>query len=73
MLANQVKTGENTTKSALVGTLVGGALGAIDGNVGKSAASGAILSTTGGAGNANTEKETVLKNCLKHRGYAVLN
>ena len=45
---------------AVGGALIGGVLGAIFGN-------------SGTAGHAQQEKEQVLKNCMRGRGYRVLN
>ena len=61
---------------AVGGTLIGGVLGAIFGNsgtAGRMAGGGAVVGAAGKAGDAQQEKEQVLKNCMRGRGYRVLN
>jgi len=72
-IAKQVASGEITAKSAAFGAGVGAAHGAVWGNVGNSAASGAITGGAGGLLKSDNEKARVTKNCLRYRGYAVLN
>lgn len=74
--ANQVSTGEQAAKGAGFGAAIGAALGAIFGNsrdVGQSAAGGAVLGGARGAAGGEREKDQVLRNCLRGRGYKVLN
>ena len=55
------------------GVVVGAAIGAITGNAGQGAGIGAV---TGGAESArisDREKANVVSNCLRGRGYRVLN
>jgi hypothetical protein len=70
----QVNTGEGMAKGTAGGAAVGGAIGAIAGG---SAARGAgIGAVSGGAESAriaDREKADVVKNCLRGRGYRVLN
>ncbi len=72
--ATQVSTGTAVAKGSAGGAAVGAAIGAIaSGDVLRGAGIGAV---TGGAQSANTadrEKRTVLENCLRGRGYRVLN
>ncbi|MEH6592664.1 MAG: YMGG-like glycine zipper-containing protein [Halioglobus sp.] len=74
--SENVATGEKAAKGATSGAVVGGLLGAVTGNS-KSAQEGAgVGAVTGGAKGLNEgEKETVrvVKNCLRGRGYKVLN
>jgi len=72
-IAEQVASGEITAKSAAFGAGVGAAYGVVGGNVGNAAATGAISGTAGGLLKSDNEKAKVTKNCLRHRGYAVLN
>lgn len=72
-IAEQVATGSMTAKSAAFGAGVGAAYGVIDGDVGGSAATGAVAGGSGGLLKADNEKAKVTKNCLRHRGYVVLN
>jgi hypothetical protein len=71
--ANQVSTGQAVGKGAAGGAVVGAAIGAITGNAGQGAGIGAV---TGGAESArisDREKANVVRNCLRGRGYRVLN
>ena len=72
-VAEQVASGEITAKSAAFGAGVGAAYGAIWGDVGRSTASGAVTGGSGGLLKQDNEKAKVTKNCLRYRGYAVLN
>ena len=61
---------------AVKGAVVGGAAGAIAGNsdsAKKAAGVGALLGVVGGRGSTRAEQVTVIKNCLKNKGYTVLN
>ena len=61
---------------ALAGALVGGALGSAFGNKRKAekwAAVGAVSGLAKGARLTKKERQTVVKNCLRERGYKVLN
>ena len=55
------------------GAGVGAAYGVVDGDIGNAAATGAIAGGAGGLLKSDNEKARVTKNCLRHRGYAVLN
>jgi len=72
-IAKQVASGEITAKSTAFGAGVGAAYGAIGGGVGTGAASGAVTGAAGGLLKSDNEKARVTKNCLRYRGYAVLN
>jgi hypothetical protein len=72
-IAQQVASGEITAKSAAFGAGVGAAYGVVGGNVGNAAATGAVSGTAGGLLKSDNEKARVTKNCLRYRGYAVLN
>jgi hypothetical protein len=72
-VAEQVATGTLTAKSAAFGAGVGAAYGVIGGDVGGAAATGAVAGGSGGLLKADNEKAKVTKNCLRNRGYAVLN
>lgn len=71
--AEQVDTGGKAVSSAAAGAAVGAALGAVWGDAGSSAATGAISGGSGGLYAADQERAQVVKNCLRNRGYAVLN
>jgi len=61
---------------AVGGAVVGAAVGAVLGNsesVRKGAGVGAITGLAHGAGATRRERQQVIKNCLRYRGYKVLN
>ena len=78
--AEQVSPAASAAKSGAVGAAVGAvlglAVGAIGGNAGQGAAIGAITGggsgAVGGALAGGRDQETVIANCLRGRGYAVL-
>ena len=72
-VAEQVATGQITAQSAAFGATVGAANGLLWGDVGYGAANGAIIGGAGGLLRSGDEKSMVTKNCLRHRGYVVLN
>lgn len=72
-VAEQVASGQITAKSAAFGAGVGAAYGVIGGDIGTAAATGAVSGGAGGLLKSDNEKARVTKNCLRYRGYAVLN
>ena len=63
-------------EGAAGGAIIGGILGAIFGNsgtAGRMAGGGAVIGAAGKAGDAEQEKSQVVKNCMRGRGYRVLN
>ncbi len=74
--AEEVESGKRVAGGAVGGALVGAAIGAIIGDS-KTAARGAGVGGVSGAarggGSAAQEKSRVVKNCLRGRGYKVLN
>ena len=72
-VADQLETGKTIAKSATLGAGVGAAIGAIDGDVGEGAAVGGVSGGTAGILKSDEERARVTKNCLRHRGYHVLN
>ena len=74
--ATQVPVAEKATKTAVGGAVVGGVLGAIVGNsstAAKGAGVGAVTGGLKGASSGHRERDRVVKNCLRGRGYRVLN
>ncbi|MEM8769107.1 MAG: glycine zipper family protein [Pseudomonadota bacterium] len=76
--ADEVEVGAKAVGGAATGAAVGAAIGAIwDGYRGNSpergAATGAVIGGAGGVGSGVTERSQVVKNCLRGRGYRVLN
>ena len=72
-IAEQVESGKITASSAAFGAGVGAAYGVIGGGIGTGAATGAVTGGAGGLLKQDNEKAMVAKNCLRYRGYAVLN
>lgn len=73
-IAEQVDS--QTGKRAVSGALISGTVGAILGDSGDAkrwASVGAVTGGARGAGETRKEKDQVVKNCLRGRGYKVLN
>lgn len=73
-VAQQVdpKTGAGAVGGAVVGGLVGAAVGNRQ-TVERMAGAGAVVGGARGARATRAEKQLVVKNCLRNRGYKVLN
>ena len=74
--ADEVRTGKQVVAGAASNAVIWGAIGAIYGGAdgaSKSGASGAVWGGARGAGKATSERNRVVKSCLRYRGYAVLN
>ena len=71
--AEQIVIGEGVAKGSAVGAAVGAAAGAINGDVGRGAANGALYGGTRSGLGADRDRQKVVKNCLRGRGYRVLN
>ena len=74
--SESVKTGEKAGVGAASGAVVGGLIGAITGGTEGAARGAGVGAVGGGAKGAiqGTETEVqVVKNCLRGRGYRVLN
>lgn len=74
--AKQVPVGKQAGTSAAGGAAVGGAVGAIlAGGEGaaKGSGTGAVTGAYRGTAEAKREQSRVIKNCLRERGYRVLN
>ena len=74
--ASEVSTGKAAGKSALAGAAVGAVIGAITGNsttVARGAGVGGVAGGASGAVAGEQSKDQVVKNCLRGRGYKVLN
>lgn len=79
-IAEQVGVAGTVAKSAGAGAAAGAAFGIVTSvitgdasDIAYSAAYGAAGGVTAGAFEADEEKANVIKNCLRNRGYAVLN
>lgn len=80
VIAEQVNTGKTVAKSAGAGAAVGAGVGVVTSvitgdtsAIGHSTAYGAVGGGSSGAFRADEEKARVIKNCLRNRGYVVLN
>ena len=74
--SEQVKKGEKTARGAASGAVIGGAIGAIGGNSSSAARGAGVGAVSGGAKGASDGEQDevrVVKNCLRGRGYRVLN
>ncbi|MGB5304855.1 MAG: glycine zipper family protein [Gammaproteobacteria bacterium] len=74
--AEQVPTGSQVAQGVVGGAVLGGILGAIVGDsstASKAAGAGSVTGAVGGGSRAGNEKDRVVKNCLRNRGYQVLN
>ena len=74
--AGQVSTGAAAGKGAAGGAVLGAVVGAIVGDsttVARSAGVGGVLGGARGAASGEQSKDQVVKNCLRGRGYSVLN
>ncbi|NIP19292.1 MAG: glycine zipper family protein [Xanthomonadales bacterium] len=73
--AEQVQVGKKAGKGAASGAVVGGAVGSIDNrhDAGEGAAVGAILGGVRGLNEGERDQVRVVKNCLRGRGYKILN
>jgi len=72
--ATQVSTGQAVGKGAAGGAAVGAAIGAIaSGDAARGAGIGAVTGGAQSARIADREKANVVSNCLRGRGYRVLN
>jgi outer membrane lipoprotein SlyB len=73
-IATQVeqKAGEGAAGGALVGGLIGAIIGG-GGSAVRGAGVGAVAGGAGSAGDTEKERSKVVKNCLRNRGYKILN
>lgn len=76
VIAEQVPVGERTAVGAATGAVLGGAVGAVVGNrntAARGAGVGAIGGGVRGAASGMSERDRVVHNCLRGRGYRILN
>jgi hypothetical protein len=71
--ADQVRIEKGVAKGTVAGAAVGGATGAVVGDAAEGAGVGAITGAARSAQIGEREKSRVVKNCLRGRGYKVLN
>ncbi len=73
-IATQVeqKAGEGAAEGALVGGLIGAIVGGSDSAL-TGAGVGAVAGGAGSSADTQEERSKVVKNCLRNRGYKILN
>ena len=71
--STEVQTGKKVATGAASGAVVGGLIGAITGDAGKAAGVGAVGGGARGANEGSRDEVQVVKQCLRGRGYRVLN
>jgi hypothetical protein len=73
--AEQVAIGKKAAKGSASGAVTGGAIGAVSkrSDAGEGAAVGAITGAVKGLNEGEHSQNRVVKNCLRGRGYKVLN
>ncbi|MBL4820624.1 MAG: glycine zipper family protein [Gammaproteobacteria bacterium] len=74
--ADEVEAGRKIARGTIGGAVVGGVVGAVIGDsdiAQRTAGAGAVLGASEGAGSAIHERRRVVHNCLRGRGYRVLN
>ncbi len=69
----EVVIAAGAAKGTAAGAAVGAATGAVTGDVGRSAALGGIYGGTRSALDADRDQQRIWKNCMRGRGYRVLN
>lgn len=75
--ATEIETGKKASRGVIGGAVVGGAIGAIvnrgSNSAERGAAVGAVTGGVRGTQEGIREQERVIKQCLRGRGYRVLN
>ncbi|HSG90478.1 MAG TPA: hypothetical protein VLA56_14780 [Pseudomonadales bacterium] len=74
--ADSVSTGGRAAAGAAAGATIWGAIGAIFGGsdgAARGGGAGAVVGGARGAGSGYSEKQEIVRNCLRGRGYKVLN
>ena len=70
---DQIQIEKGVAQGTVTGAAVGTATGAISGNAAEGAGYGAIYGAAESARLNDREKQRVVKNCMRGRGYRVLN
>ena len=71
--ASQVSVAGRTTTGAVTGAVLGGVITGDSGSAQRGAGVGGVVGGVQGASSGYQEKHQVVKNCLRGRGYSVLN
>ncbi len=74
--ASEVPVAQRTATSTAGGAVLGGVIGAVVGDSGtakRGAGVGAVTGAVKGVSSGTREREQVVRNCLRGRGYRVLN
>ena len=72
-LAGQIDAEGKVLKGAESGTVIGGVFGAINHDALRGAVTGGMIGGVEGLDETDKGKLRVVKNCLSHRGYIILN
>ena len=72
-LAGQINAEGKVLKGVGSGTVIGGVYGAINDDALRGAVTGGMIGGVKGLDETDKDKLRVVKNCLSHRGYIVLN
>lgn len=73
--AEEVRGADKVVANSAGGAVVGGAVGSIykSGSTSRGAAAGAVTGAVKGVAETGNERSLVIKNCMRERGYVVLN
>lgn len=71
--SEEVRIAQGVAKGSATGGAIGAIVGAIDGDVAEDAAYGALYGGTRSGLDADRDKQRVFKQCMRGRGYRVLN
>jgi len=71
--ADEVRVAQKTGTGAVAGAAAGALIGVIIGDTGRGAGVGAVQGGTSGTVSGVRERRTVVRNCLRDKGYSVYN
>ncbi len=71
--ADEVRVAQKAGAGTLAGAAAGAVIGVIVGDTGRGAGVGAVQGATSGTVSGVRERRTVVRNCLRDRGYSVYN
>lgn len=71
--ADEVRVAQKAGVGTLAGAAAGAVIGVIVGDTGRGAGVGAVQGATSGTVSGVRERRTVVRNCLRDRGYSVYN
>ena len=71
--ADEVRVAQKAGAGTLAGAATGAIIGVIVGDAGKGAGVGAVQGAATGTASGFRERRTVVRNCLRDRGYSLYN